>query len=526
MFTVFRRPMASALAIIMATAVAAPALAQDVTLASADGTVNLTGQFRGIENGAYILVTAMGEMRISTDRVSCVGVACPGGEEVKADLVIGGSDTVGLGLMPLLLEGYSSAADAAMTVSATVTTDEIIAEMIGEQGFGEPMPSILVNSRTSSSGFQDLLANQIEISMASRRIRPEEARALREAGSGNMISPAQEHVIAADSLVLITHPDLPVSSLTIEEVAGIYTGRTTNWQELGGPDLPITVIDRPAGSGTRAVFEGRILGDAGGVDFDGKVIADTNTDASRMVSETQGAITYVGFAFQRGLPALTLVNECGIATTADAFSAKTEEYPLQRRLYMYSREDTLSEAGIAFLDYATSAEADTVIQKAGFTGFAVVRRDQTMDSPRARALLNAEVDAYEGGFMREMLGQMVDFDRLSSTFRFRTGSTQLDERGVIDLERLISFLQTQPQGTEVMLVGFTDDVGEFESNLSLSEQRALQVAEQVRNAAAERLPNIQLTTRGYGEIAPTACNSAEEGRNINRRVEVWIKNPS
>ncbi|MEL6839342.1 MAG: OmpA family protein, partial [Pseudomonadota bacterium] len=156
----------------------------------------------------------------------------------------------------------------------------------------------------------------------------------------------------------------------------------------------------------------------------------------------------------------------------------------------------------------------------------VDRREQSVDSDRAQALLDANADPYEAGFMRDMLEQMVDYDRLSTTFRFRTGSSQLDERGRIDKERLIDYLATQPAGTEVVMVGFTDDVGQFDGNLGLSQSRAAQVAEEVREAGGSRLSSVTVTSLGFGEIAPSGCNTSDEGRRINRRVEVWIKSPA
>lgn len=146
-----------------------------------------------------------------------------------------------------------------------------------------------------------------------------------------------------------------------------------------------------------------------------------------------------------------------------------------------------------------------------------------MESGRALSLLDPDADAYEAQFMRDMLGRMVDYDRLSTTFRFRTGSSSLDERGRIDLARLVDYLAAQPEGSEILLVGFTDDVGQFDGNRRLSEGRAAQVLEEVRAAAGDRLDGMKMSSVGYGEIAPSGCNIDPEGRRINRRVEVWIK---
>ena len=174
---------------------------------------------------------------------------------------------------------------------------------------------------------------------------------------------------------------------------------------------------------------------------------------------------------------------------------------------------------------ATSDDADGVIAKSGFIGLGIDERAQPIESARGQMLLNTDADPYEGGIMREMLGQMVDYDRLSTTFRFRTGSTDLDERGESDVQRLIRHLEGRPEGTRVLFVGFTDGVGAFDANRSLSRERAQQVLDQVQGTADGRLPGIEMAAQGYGEIAPAACNESEDGRRINRRVEVWVQEP-
>ena len=498
--------------------------AAEVTLKSSDGTVNIVGELQGFEENSYVVKTGLGELRISAERVRCEGEACPVFETASADVIIAGSDTVGLGMMPLLLEGFAGFLDAESTVTATSQEGELIAELIGDQGFGDPLGSYLVSSTASGDAFTKLLSKDTEIGMASRRIRPAEARALRDAGAGNMVSPDQEHIIAVDSLVVITHPDNPIQTLSMEQLGAIYTGNITNWSQLGGPDLAIKVIGRQEGSGTSDVFYGRVLGDSEDATLSSDiVVAENNNEAAAMVNNDPAAIGFVGYAFQRGAKALSLVNECGITMRPDAFSARTEEYALQRRLYLYNRADNLSEASEDFLQYALSESADGVIAKSGFIGLEIDQRAMTADSDRARILANP-VDAFEAEVASEMLETMVNYDRLSTTFRFRTGSSQLDERGVKDMKRLTEYLENAPTGTKVMVVGFTDSVGAFASNRGLSERRAEQVLEDLKTYGGGRLDGIEMASTGYGEIAPSACNVSEDGRRINRRVEIWVTN--
>ena len=500
--------------------------AAEVTLRSSDGTVNMTGEFVDFQDNAYIIATALGELRIAANRVSCLGDACPDLNAGEADIVISGSDTIGLGLMPLLLEGYAGSLGAAAELGNAANSNDVFASLTADDGFGDEIASFLVQSTGSGDAFGNLLAKTAEIGMSSRRIRPEEARSLRDSVSGNMIAPDQEHIVAVDSLVVITHPNNTINSLSTEQLQRIYSGQISNWSEVGGANLPINFIGRPEGSATRDVFEERIFGGAEAQLTANAQIVDTNGDAAQIVNSDPGAISFVGYAFQRGAKPLTLINECGIRMQPTAFAARTEEYALQRRLYLYSREDTVSPESRAFLDFATSNAADSLIGKSGFIGFGVDRQEQAMDDGRALSLLDPNADAYEAQFMRQMLSQMVDYDRLSTTFRFGTGSARLDERGRIDLQRLVEYLERQPAGSEVLLVGFTDDVGQFDGNRALSEGRAAQVADEIRAVAAGRLDGLAMTSVGYGEIAPSGCNIDQEGRRINRRVEVWIKSPA
>ncbi len=511
--------------IAIAGAVMAPtfAAADQVALKSEDGTVNLVGEFIEFSDNNYIIRTALGDLRVSSARVRCEGAACPSFDTASADVVIQGSDTVGLGLMPLMLSGYASFLDAEASISTTETEGEILATFVGDGGFGDEMVKVLVDSKTSSRAFEALLAKEAQVGMASRRIRPAEARALRDAGAGNMVSPNQENIVAIDSLVVITHPENPIESLTLNELQAIYSGDVTDWADVGGQAGPINVMTRPDGSGTRSVFESRIFGDDTPRVAPQAQITGSNNDMATAVNADEGAIGFVGYAFQRGAKPITLVNECGLQMNPDEFSAKTEEYALQRRLYLYNRVDTLDEATSEFLKYSLSSEADGVIAKSGFINLGVKRKAQDLDSSRARALLDPTVDDFEGGVMREMLSEMVDYDRLSTTFRFRTGSSRLDERGAIDMARLVSYLKDGNSGAEVLVVGFTDDVGAFESNRELSRVRAEEIARQLRAAGGDDLSDITISATGFGEISPATCNTSERGREINRRVEIWIR---
>lgn len=517
-----------AVAAIGASLVPYNVLADDVTLKSEDGKVNLVGELTSFDGGNYTIKTGFGEFTIAANGVICEGDGCPKPEvdAIAADVRIAGSDSVGHGIMPLLLAGYASNLGAASTVEEMNGSEEVVASIVGEDGFGEEMGKYHVNSSSSDAAFKALLAGTADLGMSSRRIEPKEAKSLADSGAGNMLDPKQEHIVAVDSLVIITHPDNPVQRISMDQLRGIYSGKIKNWSQLGGEDRAISVVTRQETSDTRAVFESRLFGGKRARVARTATIATGDSKMATAVTADEGAIGFVGSGYKRGAKALSLVSECGIVSAPDSFSAKTEEYPFQRRLYLYNRENGLNAEAQGFVDYATSTAADGVIAKAGFIDLSITSRVQDLNGSRARSLLQPVSDAREGNVMREMLSNMVSNNRLSTTFRFLTGSSTLDERGQDDIVRLVEYLETQPSGTKVTFVGFTDSVGSFKKNHSLSIGRADQVLRTLKASAGNRLDGIELTHTGYGEVAPSACNTTDFGRAVNRRVEVWIESPN
>lgn len=515
---------ASAACIAMAAGLVLPTIANaEVTLKSADGTVNVVGEYLGFEDGAYIVRTLLGDMRVSASRVRCEGPDCPNFDDVKADVAIAGSNAMGLGLMPLLMNGLAASMDAEAEMK-NVAESETIATLISDGGFGDDIGSYKVTASSDDDAFTTLLEKEVTVGMSSRRITRDEARALRASGAGSMISPSQERIVAIDNVVVVTHPSNPVKELTVAQLRGIFSGEISNWSEVGGDDKSINVITLQPGSSSHAYFSGYLF-DGEAPEFLPQGIAANYQQVSNTVYSDPHAIGYVSYAFERGTSALNLINDCGIAISPDAFSAKTEEYDMSRRLYLYSRGDHTDEQTQSLLDFATSAAADGVIAKSGFISLGVERSNEETAANRKRAL-EAQLAGYDVGFegqvAKELLTKMENYDRLSTTFRFRTGSSKLDERGRVDMARLIDFLEGEANGTQVTFVGFTDDVGAFEGNRQISEERAAALMAEMQNASEGRLSHIKMASAGFGEIAPAACNTSDRGRAINRRVEVWI----
>ncbi len=150
--------------------------------------------------------------------------------------------------------------------------------------------SISVVGGGSGVGVAALIDGTTEIAMSSRPIKMDERLKLQEAGRAY-----KEVTIAFDALAAIVNPSNKVSQLTREQLEGIYTGKTTNWKDVGGDDLKIVVYARETSSGTYEFFKEHVLNRK---NYSSSVLNMPATGAIiQSVSQTKGAIGYVGLAY-------------------------------------------------------------------------------------------------------------------------------------------------------------------------------------------------------------------------------------
>ncbi len=153
-----------------------------------------------------------------------------------------------------------------------------------------PDITITVKKTGSGDGAAALIDGRCQIATMSRFMKPEEFKKAVEKG----VMPVA-HAIALDGVCVIVHPSNPVAGLTVQQVQDIYTGKITNWKELGGADTPIVVISRDTSSGTYECFSHIVMGKekmAQTVEY-----VNSNPQAHSRVATTTGAIGYVGLGF-------------------------------------------------------------------------------------------------------------------------------------------------------------------------------------------------------------------------------------
>ena len=214
--------------------------------------------------------------------------------------------------------------------------------------------NIQVTGGGSSVGVQAVGEGIAEIGMSSRDLKPEERAKYRD---------LVDVTIANDGIAIIVHPSNMVRSLTMAQLKEIYAGNTTNWKDVGGPDMTIVVVGRDSASGTREFFSESVMKKQ---DFTPTQLEkNSNGAVKQTIAQTPGAIGYVGLGYIDAdiRPVPINVNNALVEPTIANVVAKM--YPIARPLIMITNG---APEGLAktYLDYLLSPAGQAIVAEEGF----------------------------------------------------------------------------------------------------------------------------------------------------------------
>ena len=218
----------------------------------------------------------------------------------------------------------------------------------------------------SGTGMAALINGTVSIANSSRKISADELKQAEAKG----IKPV-EHVIARDAIAVIINPENPVSQLTLQQISDIYSGKYTNWKEVGGEDRPIVRLSRETNSGTHVYFLETVLRMG---DKKSKILFSMDTlllpSSEGIINELRSnpnAIGYDGLGYvPKDLKLVAIAQKDGQAYKLPSIATVNDKsYPIARDLYMY----TVGEATGAekdYLDWIVSDEAQQIVARLGF----------------------------------------------------------------------------------------------------------------------------------------------------------------
>ena len=255
-----------------------------------------------------------------------------------------------------------SAAAEGSTVAGTVTYDgassfQALVEAAAEQFMNDnPDVSITGSGNGSGTGLTAVADGTVTIGnsdvFAETKLEADQCADL------------VDHEVAVVDMGPVVSKNVTVDDLTIEQLAGIFSGEITNWSEVGGEDAAIYVLNRKSGSGTRATFEAAVFG-AGAAEstFKGEAELDKSGDVVTQMGSTDNAISYLDFSHFDD-ESFTAIKVNGVEPTSE--NVYDNSFPIWATEHMYCKQDA-DEATTAFLEYMLSEDVQgSLVEEQGF----------------------------------------------------------------------------------------------------------------------------------------------------------------
>jgi phosphate transport system substrate-binding protein len=260
----------------------------------------------------------------------------------------------------LLSVGATSAHAGSVTIKGSDTM-VILGQRWAEDYMKKSPGTVLqVTGGGSGTGISALINGTTDICAASRAMKATEKEKLRDRYNNTGI----EIPVARDGLAVYVNASSPLTEISIPDLKQIFTGKITNWKQLGGPDKNIIVYSRENSSGTYVFFKEAVLD---GADFTPRAQTMPGTAAVvNAVSKETFGIGYGGAAYAKGIKILKVKKEA--TSTAIIPERKTVldgSYPLARPLFFYLRAKATGDIK-AFIDWVLSPDGQGIVEKVGY----------------------------------------------------------------------------------------------------------------------------------------------------------------
>jgi phosphate transport system substrate-binding protein len=493
-----------------------------VELVSLDGSFALNGTLLEVTATDFIIRTGDGSVTVQREFMTCEGAACPSIEVDRANFSVAVADSLGADLLSKIITDFAESKDFSVTLA--MTDDESSSTILVGDAQGAEVANINLNTMDASMAIQAVLDGDAAFALTQETLTTAKLSELTGNADVDAAELFDETTIGLDAVSFVINRQNRINVLGIDDVRDVLTGDVTNWSGLGGADAPINVHLLSDNSGVNRRLDTRLL--AGAALAPDHNIHDTASALNAAVQADPNAIGAVYRSQVLGTKELDLVSECNIFFDNSDFAVQTEEYPLTVRWNQYQlTEGGMPEFARNISDFVVTDFGQRSVSAQGL--IAQELRVLPIKDQGARLLtsvLGSSGSAISANVTRQYFAQTANAERLSTSLRFLTGVARLDQKAVDDVKRISTVIRSDAyEGYEVLVFGFTDSVGTESSNISLGARRAEAVKAILLQENVGFLDDSAVTTFGMGPIAPVDCNNAAAGRDLNRRVEIWIR---
>ncbi len=227
---------------------------------------------------------------------------------------------------------------------------------------GRPDKKVSVTGGGSGVGISSLTEGTIDITESSRDMKDSEIEAARKKG----VEPVRT-IVAYDGIAIILHPSNPISTLTVAQLRGIFTGNMSNWKDVGGNDEKINIYSRESSSGTYEFMKEHVL--AKGDYAPSTMYSSGSAILVQSVSQDKTAIGYTGVAYAKERSDVKIIpvakDDNSLPYLPDKEHVKSGAYPIARSLNFYTNGGPAGDAK-AFVDFVLGIEGQAIVEKIGY----------------------------------------------------------------------------------------------------------------------------------------------------------------
>lgn len=488
-----------------------PGAAQDVTLSSVDGRLTVSGDLVAYDGEYLRLETEFGQLTLDARGLTCEGPGCPLLSSGVIEARIEGAAVIADTLLPPVLDAF--AATQGLTLERRPEGDAVLYDL-SDPGAGGPVMRLRVRASSGDAGLMALVTGEADLALSLMPMAGEDLWL---------------HVLALDAFVPAVSALAPAGRIDMAGMLAMLDGAPAAWPGRDADAGPVQLHMPHPALGEQHALIARLV-TLGVVEMATPAALHPTTRAQAAAIARDPRAFGILLRSQIGdqpLRSLALSESCGLQLRADPFSLKAGDYPLVQPLYAIQMRTRLPLRLRQLLDFFGEPAAAAAIRAAGFveTGPdsvpAVDLGERLIGSLLDPASQSDPAFAAE---LRRLAALMQQTRRLSVAIRFEPGTAEPDATSRVLIRQLGRAIESGGfDGQEIVLVGFTDTIGNPDANRRLSRQRAEAVRRDLIEAAPLRDPgSVALRADGYGPLLPVACNDSEWGRALNRRVEVWL----
>jgi len=284
------------------------AIAQDVTLTSRDGSLEIVGSLLSYDGELYRIQSEYGVLTLDGFGVSCDGPGCPDLTGLVSKLRISGSRTMGEVLMPALVETFAARKD--FSAERRVIDDTHFEYVLSDTAGEIELAVISFRVTSTAEGFADLVADEADLVLSTREATTAEVRLGHEAGIGDLSVARRSRIVALDALVPIVSRRNIVDAISLEDLAKIFSGEIIDWEALGGFG-EITLHLRDSQSGLAEEFRRRVMAPLNVQMTANVVLHADNRSLADAVARDENAIGIAAFSDMGNAKGLFLLGTCG-----------------------------------------------------------------------------------------------------------------------------------------------------------------------------------------------------------------------